>query len=258
MLKKALALSAISCAILASNVASANESDSDWEFAIEPYLQGSSIYGNAGIGRADDLPVDVGFDDILEKLDSALMLHFEALNTANNWGVMLDYGYMDLREEASTPNDGLANVRTRQGVFEAMAFKRFIYGNHTVDYFGGIRWWDNDISASIEVEGLPAGVGIEHDEDWVDAVIGARWWYSFAQDWRYHMRADIGGFGAESDFTSAVFAGFEWKATDTLDVNIGYKAMWVDYENSSTISQPGYFKYDTVTKGPVIGASFKF
>ncbi|WP_284208652.1 hypothetical protein [Thalassotalea eurytherma] len=39
---------------------------------------------NVGIGRADDLPVDVRFDDILEKLDSALMLHFEALNTTNN------------------------------------------------------------------------------------------------------------------------------------------------------------------------------
>ncbi|GLX83246.1 hypothetical protein [Thalassotalea eurytherma] len=89
---------------------------------------------------------------------------------------------MDLRAEASTPNAGLANVRTRQGVFEAMAFNRFIYGNHPVDYFGGIRWWENDKSASIDVEGVPASVSSEHNEGCVDAVIGAIRWYSFAQD----------------------------------------------------------------------------
>ena len=244
--------------LLTSMSAMANDSNSDWEFALEPYLQATSIYGDASIGRANDLPVDVEFDDILETLDSGLMLHFEAFNKSTHWGIALDYAYMDLRQDASTPKNGLVNVRARQGVLEGLVFKRFEYGDHTVDYFGGIRWWDNDISAGLQVDELGASVGVEHDEDWVDAVIGARYWYSFAEDWRFHVRGDIGGFGLESDFTSSIFTGLQWQATETLDINFGYKATWVDYKSNDTASQPGYFEYDTLTKGPTIGASFKF
>ena len=36
-----------------------------------------------------------------------------------------------------------------------------------------------------------------------------------------------------------------------------YKATWVDYENG-TPGQAGYFAYDTVTYGPLMGVIFNF
>ncbi|QOL27174.1 hypothetical protein LP316_07780 [Thalassotalea sp. LPB0316] len=259
MLKQLSTLALISTVLALPAQAQANKTDSDWEFTGELYVQGTSISGDAGVGRANDLPVDVKFDDILDKLDNALMVHFEAYNKATQWGFILDYAYMDLRDKTETPILGrVASVRTRQGVLEGLAFKRQEFDNHTIDYFGGIRWWDNDISARLHLDNLPSDPSVKHKEDWVDAVIGARYWYSFAPDWRFHARADIGGLGLQSDFTSTLYTGFEWQATDAVHVNFGYKATWVDYENSSTISEPGYFQYDTVTKGPTIGVAYKF
>jgi hypothetical protein len=43
----------------------------------------------------------------------------------------------------------------------------------------------------------------------------------------------------------------------SVDLDLQYKATWVDYKNGSRGS-PGFFQYDTVTHGPVIGFVFKF
>ena len=72
------------------------------------------------------------------------------------------------------------------------------------------------------------------------------------------MRGDIGGFGLESDFTSSLAAGELFKMSDNWMLDLQYKATWVDYENDKTPGQPGYFAYDTVTHGPLIGFIYKF
>ncbi|WP_284296389.1 hypothetical protein [Thalassotalea loyana] len=258
MIKKHTALAISISTLFSSPAALANTQDSDWELSFEPYLQATAIQGDATIGRVGEAPVHVEFSDILDTLDNGIMFHGEAYNKATHWGIALDYAYMDLRDSANVANTGTVSARVRQGVLEALAFKRFEYGDHIVDYFGGIRWWDNDISASISSEHLPGDINAEHDEDWVDAVIGARYWYSLNKDWKLNLRADVGGFGLESDFTSVVYAGAEYKATDSISIKVGYKATWVDYKNDQSSGEPGHFEYDTVTKGPVLGAVFKF
>ena len=59
---------------LAANPANADK----WSYAIEPYLMPIAIDGNAGIGRIDNVDLDVDFSDILDSLKLAGMLHFEA------------------------------------------------------------------------------------------------------------------------------------------------------------------------------------
>lgn len=67
----------------------------EWSYEIEPYGLFTSINGDACIGRGPSTTVDVNFDDILEHLELAGMIHFEAHND-NGWGLSLDYGFMDL------------------------------------------------------------------------------------------------------------------------------------------------------------------
>ena len=45
--------------------------------------------------------------------------------------------------------------------------------------------------------------------------------------------------------------------SQSIDLDLQYKAIWVDYETGSRGS-PGYFQYDTVAHGPVIGFVFSF
>jgi hypothetical protein len=67
----------------------------------------------------------------------------------------------------------------------------------------------------------------------------------------------VGGFGLEADFTASISGGFRYKLTEALLLDMLYKATWVDYE-SGTKGEPGYFSYDTVTHGPLLGLIYKF
>jgi hypothetical protein len=71
----------------------------EWTFSVEPYVLAASIAGDASIGRVTGVEIDVDFSTILEKLEMAAMVHFEA-HSGNGWGFALDYGFMDLQYKA--------------------------------------------------------------------------------------------------------------------------------------------------------------
>lgn len=227
-----------------------------WTYQIEPYVLASSIDGDASIGRVTGVEVDVDMSDILEVLDLAAMAHFEA-HHASGWGVALDYGFMDLGADISGPRGGVIDAGVRQGVLEALVVKRVAAGEGHIDYLAGVRWWDNDLDAIVDPVLLPGMARASVEEDWVDLVIGARWMNPINERWMFNLRGDLGGGGLEANFTSTIAAGFHYQMTDSMDLDLQYKATWVDYENG-TRGQPGYFGYDTVTHGPIIGVIFNF
>jgi len=229
---------------------------SEFEFELEPYLMASAIDGDAGVGRVTGADVAVGFDDILETLELAGMIHFEA-HHSNGWGVMLDYGFMDLGQDISGPLGGVIEASVRQGVLEALVTRRYSIENGSIDYFAGIRWWDNDIEVKVDPSIISGSKTVSVDQDWVDPVIGVRWISGLTENWQLHLRGDVGGIGVGSDFTSTLIAGVRYDMGNSLDVDIQYKATWVDYEEGS-VGEPGYFSYDTVTHGPVLGVNFNF
>lgn len=228
----------------------------DWTYSLEPYVLASSIEGDASIGRATGVEVDVDMSDILEVLDIGFMGHFEA-HHRNGWGVALDYGFMNLSADISGARGGVVDAKVHQGVLEAMLIRQSQSGNGHLEYLAGIRWWDNDIDVDIDPAILPGTANLEVEEDWVDLVLGVRWSNPINDKWTLKLRGDVGGFGIESDFTSAVSAGFHYNMTQSIDLDLQYKATWVDFE-SGTPGQPGYFQYDTVTHGPIIGVIFNF
>jgi hypothetical protein len=228
---------------------------SDWSHEIELYMMAVTIEGDAGIGRADGADVDVDFDDILDALNAAAMVHYEA-HHKSGWGLILDYAFMDLRDDLSGPSGGVADVEVFQGVFQADVMYRVSLAGGTLDYLGGVRWWDNNLEVNVDAAVLPGSVSRRVSEDWVDVFVGARWIQPINQQWDYLLRGDVGGFGLEADFTSSLAGGLRYKLTEALELDMQYKATWVDYESGSK-GEPGYFAYDTVTHGPVLGLIYK-
>jgi hypothetical protein len=227
----------------------------DWSFEFEPYLMASSIEGDAGVGRVQEAAVSVDFSDILETLEIGAMAAFAGQHESG-WGFSLDYGFMDLRTDISGPRGGVADARVRQGVFEALVTRKAGPGDE-LHYFAGIRWWDNDLDLSIDPALLPLNPMLSTKEDWVDFVAGFQWTRSVSEEWTFSLRGDVGGLGMESDWTASAVIGFRYGINDRLDLDLKYKALWVDYETGNP-GQPGYFAYDTVTHGPIAGLVFKF
>ena len=201
--------------------------------------------------------MDVGYDQILENLELAAMLHFEA-HHKKGWGLSLDYGFMDLGADITGPLGGVTNTSVRQGILEALAVYRNKLTDGQLDYLFGLRWWDNDIDMTIDPVVLPGTATMNIEEDWVDVVVGIRWLSAINKNWDVVLYGDIGGFGLESDFTSSLSAGAHYQMSANWVLDLQYKALWVDYENDKPKGQPGYFAYDTVTHGPLIGFIYKF
>lgn len=228
----------------------------EWDVEIQLYLMGTSIEGDAGVGRVQGASVDLDFDAILETLDMAGMVHFEAIHPSR-WGAALDYSFMDLSDDLSGPQGGVADASVRQGVLQVDLLYRMAIDKGSIDWLAGIRWWDNDIDLTVDAAVLPGSVSASVEEDWVDVFLGARWIAPISENWQFRLRGDIGGFGLESDFTAQLYGNVRWNMSSSWALDIGYKAVWVDYESGNR-GQPGYFAYDTVTHGPMIGVIYRF
>ena len=236
-----------------STVVSADE----WSYQLEPYLMVTSINGDATIGRTNEADVDVDFGTILDNLDAAAMVHFEAHHNSG-WGVVFDYGFMDLGGDKTNTNGNSTDVSIRQGVLELQALYRNKLSDGFLDYFAGVRWWDNDIDVTLDFAIRPENnFKKEVEADWIDPVIGVRWIRNIDDKWTFLAQADVGGFGLGSDFTSSVQSGVMYNISDLMTLDLKYKATWVDYEEGSA-GQQGYFRYDTITHGTVIGLAFNF
>ena len=226
----------------------------DWEINFEPYGLAANIDGTASIGRVVGAPVNVGFGDILENLKMAAMLHVEGFNTTNNWGVILDYGYMNLGGHGTR---GVLTAGVKQGILEAFIAKRIQVETGHIDWYAGVRSWNNKIDLVLDPAILPGSSTISVREQWVDIVFGARSVMPPNERWTMLLRADVGGFGASSELTYSGSAGVHYHFSDKWLLDIQYKGVWVDYE-SGTAGAPNSFFYDTVTHGPLVGISYEF
>jgi len=251
MTKKIL-LSALTTGTLALATNSANADA--WSYTIEPYLLPVRIDGDAGIGRIDNVDLDVDFDDILDSLQLGGMLHFEA-HHENDWGFALDYVFMDLSKNTSGPRGAVLDVDVFEGVFEALLIKGPGLGSEGFDYIAGLRWWNIEVDVDFVPVILPETLSRKVEENWVDAFIGARWKKQINEKWLFSLRGDVGA--GESDFTWEVITGFRYSFRDSMAIDLGLRVLDVDYE-TGTSGQPDYFKYDTTTYGPIIGLAFKF
>jgi hypothetical protein len=229
----------------------------DWTFQLEPYVMATNISGDAVIGRISGAPIDVDFNTILENLEMAAMLHFEA-HHKSGWGLAMDYAFMDLGHKKSNERDGVLNAKIRQGVLEALGLYRVKYRNSSLDYFAGVRWWDNDLSLTLDPAFTTGSTDVNVKEDWLDAVVGVRVITELNNRWNFMARADLGGFDLSADFTSTVESGVTYKINQLITIDMKYKATWVDYDNEKNVGGVGNYQYDTITHGPVLGLNFTF
>lgn len=230
--------------------------EDDWQFTVEPYLMGTNIEGDTRLGRPTGVDVDVDFGDILENLEAAFMINGSVYHKSG-WGILVDYGFMKLGKDTSGPVGGIIDAEVRQGVLETFIAKQFSLQQASLEFYTGIRWWDNDIDVSVDPAIRQGSVTLSVDEDWVDPVVGSQLTMGITERFDLIFRGDVGGFGISSDFTALIAAGVHCRLTELISLDLRYKAIWVDYE-TGTEGTPGYFSYKTVTHGPILGVIFNF
>ncbi len=242
--------------ILTTNVY-AGKIDKDWDFNFEMYGLAVNIVGDSRIGdeNKNTANVDLSTKEVLDVLKLGAMIHTEGLYK-ETWGYSFDYSFMSLGDSGQFKDFNNVNIDADvyQGVLEFKGFKRYQYDIGTVDYMAGVRWWDNNIEGHYERPSLRSKSISRNGElnvDWIDYVVGARYTTHFYKDWKYYVLGDI-GFSKNTNYTAQLQTGVRYAFNEWADLHIGYKSIWVDYDNKEN------FSYNTTTHGAVVGIGLSF
>ena len=216
--------------------------------------------------------VDLSFSDFLEDLVFGGSIHFEATrNKGRKLGFWLDATYLKLDSDANIGPIKL-DVENQFAILEGAFFlnidtwelsKNSINGNLSkpniqLDTYAGLRYWYLDAKFDFKGQG-PVGVSgnLDQDQDWLDALVGLRSFINFTDRFRTQLRTDFAGFGigSSSDFTWLGGVFFGYSITNTIELLLGYRAVYLDYENGSGDNR---FAMDVWMHNPVVGINFRF
>lgn len=138
-----------------------------------------------------------------------------------------------------------------------------------VDVLAGARFWHQsldlnfNLAGTLDVGGLVIAGGRaiakSGSVDWVDPLMGVRLRRQFEPGKDMVLRADIGGFGAGSQFSWNVLGAFNYEIAKgsayTVSAYLGYRALQADYVQGDGRSR---YEFDIVQHGPVTGLTVKF
>jgi hypothetical protein len=141
------------------------------------------------------------------------------------------------------------------------------FGPVALDVIAGARYWyqqaeiDLALSATLDVADLTIrgdkAIAKSSSVDWLDGFAGARARVELAPGQYLQVRGDVGGGG--SKFSWQALAAYSYDFTTKNNVTysgvIGYKALYVDYEQGEGITK---YRYDMLQHGPVVGLNIRF
>jgi hypothetical protein len=225
----------------AGTPAAAQQVPSDkWEVTVAPYFMGAAMSGTTAV-RGREVDIEVSSSDIFSNLQFGAMGLVVARK--GNWGVGGDAIWMALGTTVRN-----TNVDFNQGAFAVYGLRRL---GSAADLTLGMRV--NTLQGQLESNTL--GFDVSQDKTWVDPLVGLT--LRSPREHRLHAQvyAEIGGFGAGSDFTWQIFPTVGFKFTDRFSLEVGYRWLDLDYETGDGNER---FAYDVLTQGPVGGLAFRF
>lgn len=225
----------------------------EWEHALTPYLWMAGMGGGTTVATPlgpVEGDIDMSFSEILKDLRIGGMAAYEG--RYGNWVVLSDVVYMDLQgsEDFTGPVQ-----RVRLGTSQlGWELQGGYFITSRIALYAGARY--NDIDADVRVD-LATGTrrSAGGGASWVDPLVGLVGHFPYTERLSVDLKGDIGGFGVGSEFTWVVTAGVRWKLNDAWDLTASYRYMDIDYEDEGG---NGLVRYDVVSHGPMLGATWHF
>jgi hypothetical protein len=225
-------------------------SDSDWHFAVSPYLWFSGVHGTTGVGGFD-ASVHAGFGDIFSNLNFGLMAAPEL--RYKKFLLPVDVMWIKLSDDKALPIQVVA-------IAAKSKLQNFILGPEvgyrviekpgvTVDAFTGLRYWH--LGASLRFEPNLLGNTFSTSQNWADPLLGARFQTPLGRKLRFTFLGDVGGFGAGSQLEWQLLPVLGYQLNKRFTLQAGYRYLDVNYRS-------GGFKYDVAMDGLLLGTTIHF
>jgi hypothetical protein len=218
------------------------------QYQVTPYLWGSGLVGQLGIGnRTAD--VDASFSDILDHLHIAAMVVADA--RWNRIVAATDLIYIDLRGERATPGPLFSSVNPQQKLLILTpegGYRVVATDSTSLDIVGGIRYWHLNNELMFKAGALP-DVDLQASRGWVDGIVGARVKRTFLTNFSASAYGDVGAGGSTSTYQIAGIIG--WDFHEHVGLIAGYRYLKVKYDQKDVL-------LDVSMKGPLLGVTIRF
>lgn len=230
-----------------SNGAAATEGG--WTLVLAPYVWATGIEGEVGI-RGRTAAVDLGFGELIEKVDGAFYLATEARK--RRWGIATELMLIELSDQAGTPGPLFSGVEVsaQQTFFELTPrYRIFDPDPVALDVILGARLWALGNKLRFTTGALPTLL-VEAGDRWIDPVLGLRAIAPLGERWLLQARGDVGGFEVGSRLTWQVLGLAGFRVGDAVRLGAGYRHLDVDFEN-----EDDGFVFDVGLGGLILGAT---
>lgn len=237
----------------------------DLEWTVAPYLWAADVGLDVTVNSDPVIGANVPFNDLVDKLDGAFMLHLEM--KGERFGTMFDSIYIKLADDAVIPvgpggpifGDVLVNTDLTLTLYEFEVFYRFGSndpGSSAFDILAGVRQVDIEMNLAIVLPGpamTPVAADIDISE--TDFVIGGRFAGKFNDRWSYRIRADYGGGGTEGTTNAIAAVGYTFGQTGLFSLELGYRYLNLELKKDTDGSLT---ETELTMSGPMLGLVFRF
>jgi hypothetical protein len=249
-----------------------------WRFLIAPYIWLTAIQGHAEGKRGNKVDINVDLGDVIHLIDNIKFIFMGRIEIEKGrWGFIFDGAYLKLGGSEdivairdtrfpilvppTVPIQGNVEMTMEMSIMQA-ALSYDVYRSTkfvgkkpelTIEAMAGARYTYLRNRLESEAAGfLTANQRmIDKSKNWIDPIIGGRLLWNPHKNWQVNFEADIGGFGAGSDFSSNLNVGVFYRITDWLLLWGGYRGLYTNYDKN-------HFKFDAWIHGPYLGLGFEF
>ena len=227
----------------------------NWQFDAQVYIWAPDFGGELNNGATFDVP----FDTLVDNLKMGFYGSFEARK--EKWLIFTDIVYLNVETAAADANPSNPvfslsprNVRLEGGAINLVGgYNLLVNGKSRLDFIAGARYLNLGSEFGLYTTALgdttlryiPIDMGIA-----LDAVIGIKGKYAFANRWSVPYYFDIGA--GDSDFTWQAITGISYQAASWVDVALTYRHMEWDLKSTDGVVK------NVNMSGPSIGATFHF
>lgn len=239
------------CLSLLCLSAQADQRSGDWRFSLAPYIWGMSLNGDVGLDGVT-VPVNQSFSELWSDLNFAGMLFFDA--HYRELGIFMNIVYTKI--SASETVDGVKANTTNiysmltPGLSYQVVSKQQLSDSTTFTFepYVGARITFDDTTLKYD------GVKTTSNQDWTDALIGARFIFNFYKQWTLSFTGDVGGTTSSDQYSyNAIgLVGYEFGNTVVpVSLFAGYRYLHQTYITNT-------FEWDMSIQGPILGVEVGF
>lgn len=232
----------------------------DWEWTLVPYVWASDISVDVTANNEPVFSADIGFDDLLDKIDYGIQLHFEGRR--GKGGFFTDLTFLKLGQTQTTvarpPLPGGTEVMSdvKSTMIEAGGFYRPSEGTDGLDLLVGIRIIDFEMDLRI-TSPPPAGLStqVTSSKTITDVFAGLRYQAPLNERWSFVLRGDVGTGDTDRAWNALALLGYKLGKKKQKTILFGYRYLEMEFKESGSGLT---VETDMVMSGPIVGFVSRF